>query len=90
MHCGFRQPHLVRPPSVVVGHLRRRPTKDRHELLRRRAVIGRDGRTGFPQVVGGAIPEASLIAPLPKLVSESRIGERPLKVVHKESQIAAG
>jgi hypothetical protein len=51
-------------------------TGDRHDLMLAGAKLGEAGGGGLPKAVGGAMLEAGLIAPLAKLVPESRAGKR--------------
>ena len=41
MHCGFRQSLLIGSTRVGLRHFQSVPTKDRHELVRCRTIVGR-------------------------------------------------
>jgi hypothetical protein len=77
VHCGFRQALLIGGACVGFRHFERVPTEDRHELMRRRSVVGRNGRARFARPVRGAMVKACLVAPLAELISESGVRERP-------------
>jgi hypothetical protein len=53
-HRAFRKPKLISITRVAFRFLQRVPTKDRHELPRRCAVVCCDGRAGLSQAVSPA------------------------------------
>jgi len=57
--------------------------------MRRRSVVGGDSCACFPQTVGGAMTQSGLVAPLPEFVPETRVTERPPKIVHQEGEFSA-
>ena len=57
--------------------------------MRCRPVVGGDSCTRFPQTVGGAVAQSGLVAPLPEFVPETRVCERPPKIVRQEGEFSA-
>jgi len=49
-----------------------------------------DGRTRLSQTVCCAVWQASFVAPLPKTISKSGIGDRTIPFIHKKRQITTG
>lgn len=57
VHAAPGELPAVRFPGVDLGLLQGLPSIDGHELMRGRAVLGRDRGAGLPQAVGGAMLE---------------------------------
>ncbi len=79
-HRGRRQALLLRRPRIALRLLKRQPTEDAHELMRRGAVFSGDGRAGFAQPMRRSVRQPGLIAPLPHLVAEA-VGREGLTVI---------
>ena len=89
VHCGFRQALLIGGASIRFCHFERIPTENRHQLMRRRAIVGSNGRASFAQAMRRTMAKSCLIAPIAELVSEPGIREGPSEIVHEERELAA-
>ena len=80
---------LPRLFCVERSHVRVAPTKDRHELRFRCAVLSRDAGTSLAQSVSRTIFEPGGIAPFPHAIAKSGRREGLAVRGHKKRQVAA-
>lgn len=82
-------PAVLRLPGVVRRLLLGGPAEDRHELLVRGAILGRNCGPCFSEAVEGAMRQLCLVAPVPHFVAKRINGERFLPLRRQESQLTA-
>jgi hypothetical protein len=88
VHAALCKSFLIRGARVDFGLLQCVPSENAHELMRRRAVLGRDRRTSFAQPMR-TTRHLRFNATITEPLAESRVRERTTEFVHQKGHIAA-
>jgi hypothetical protein len=76
MHGLSHEPLALRLARIDFGLLHAVPAEDRHELMRRRAVLGCDRGAGLAQTMGGALRQAGSLQP--RQIPTTKIASSPV------------